>query len=78
MKKVPRKPARRASDADMLPEYEFRTAKRGTHVHLTSAHVVTIDPDVWEVFPSAKAINDALRAAAHIVKQARGPRRGAA
>ncbi len=60
----------------MLPEYDFSRARRGAHSHLTNVHAVAIDPDVWAVFPSAKAVNDALRAAARIVKQARG--RGAA
>jgi hypothetical protein len=78
MKKSPKKPVRGATDPDMLPEYDFRHAKRGTHAHLAAAHMVTIGPDVWAVFPSARAVNDALRAAVHIVKQARASRRGVA
>jgi hypothetical protein len=76
MKKASKKPTRRVKDAPMLPEYDFSRARRGTHAHLANVHAVSIDPDVWAVFPSAKAVNDALRAAARIVKQARG--RGAA
>jgi hypothetical protein len=78
MKKAPKKLARGVGDAQMLPEYDFSHAKRGTHSHLADIHAVTIDPDVWAVFPSAKAVNDALRAAARIVKQAQGRGRGAA
>lgn len=78
MKKAPKKTARRAKDPDMLPEYDFRNAKRGTHAHLVGAQLVSIDADVWAIFPSAQAVNDALRAAADIVKQARARRRGAA
>jgi hypothetical protein len=78
MKKAPRKAARGIAHDEPLPEYDFSRAKRGTHAHLANVHAVTIDPDVWTVFPSAKAINEALRAAARIVKHAQSRRRGAA
>ncbi len=78
MKKAPRKAARGVARDEALPEYDFSRARRGTHAHLANVHAVTIDPDVWTVFPSAKAINDALRAAARIVKQAQSRDRGAA
>jgi hypothetical protein len=77
MKKALRKAARGVGN-EVLPEYDFSRARRGTHAHLANVHAVTIDPDVWIVFPSAKAINDALRAAARIVKQAQSRDAGAA
>jgi hypothetical protein len=77
MKKAPRKAARSVAHDKVLPEYDFSRATRGTHAHLADVHAVTIDPDVWAVFPSARPINDALRAGARIVKQARPRGRGA-
>jgi hypothetical protein len=74
MKKASRKAAHAVARDEALPEYDFSRATRGTHAHLADVHAVTIDPDVWAVFPSARA----LRAAARIVKQARSRDRGAA
>jgi|HubBroStandDraft_2_1064218.scaffolds.fasta_scaffold72518_2 hypothetical protein len=64
MKRVTKKSSARAPRPEMLPEYDLRRARRGTHAHLARARLVAIDPDVWALFPSAEAVNNALRAAA--------------
>ena len=74
MKKGTRKTARkngaratsRVGRDDILPEYDFSRGRRNPYAarYAASANVVELDPDVAAVFPSAKAVNDALRALA--------------
>jgi len=47
----------------MLPEYDFSNAVRGKYYerYRQGTNVVLLDPDVADVFPNAKAVNDALR-----------------
>jgi hypothetical protein len=53
-------------DDDLRPEYDFKalgTGVRGKYARRISrsTNVVTIDEDLVEAFPNAKAVNDALR-----------------
>lgn len=85
MKKRTRKPkengtrsAPRIGQDDILPEYDFSRAKRNPYAarYGASAHLVELDPDVAAAFPSAEAVNHALRALAGIIKEhASKPRR---
>lgn len=47
----------------MLAEYDFSNAVRGKYYesYKQGTNVVLLDADVAEVFPSAAAVNDALR-----------------
>jgi hypothetical protein len=47
----------------MRPEYDFSDAVRGKYYerYKASSNVVVLDADVSEVFPNAKAVNQALR-----------------
>ena len=47
----------------MLAEYDFSNAVRGKYYesYRQGTNVVLLDADVAEVFPSAAAVNDALR-----------------
>jgi len=60
---------------EMRPEYDFGNAVRGKYAqrYATASNVVVLDPDVAEVFPDSRSVNDALRALAEIVR--RRPRR---
>lgn len=54
-----------ASD-ELRQEYrraDFGEMKRGKYASrtATASNVVVIDPDISQVFPNAKAVNDALR-----------------
>jgi hypothetical protein len=51
------------NDDDMLKEYDFSNGVRGKYFerYQQGTNVVLLDPDVAEIFPSAKAVNDALR-----------------
>lgn len=56
------------ADDDILPEYDFRGARRNPYAASFRAGVtvVQLDPDVASSFPDASAVNDALRALAKI------------
>jgi hypothetical protein len=49
--------------SEMLAEYDFSNAVRGKYCesYRQGTNVVLLDADVAEVFPSATAVNDALR-----------------
>ena len=81
MKKVRIKPARRsAADADtMRPEYDFSRGVRGVTArrYAQGVNIVLLDPDVAEVFPTARAVNEALRTLARLRRRSRKGRRSA-
>ena len=58
-------------DDDMLDEYDFSTGIRGkyTERYAVGNNVVALSPDVAEIFPDSKSVNDALRALIHIMRQ---------
>ena len=66
MKKAPSK----HEPEEMLPEYDFSGGVRGKYAgHFTKDTVmVVLDPDVAEVFPDPKSVNDALRALGIIIR----------
>lgn len=64
----------RATDRDTLrPEYDFSKGVRGVTAarYAEGVNVVAIDPGVMDVFPDAKAVNEALRALAPVLRKAR-------
>ena len=70
--------ASRTPPDEILPEYDFRDAVRNPYAERFAAMVaegaclVTLDPDVAEVFPDSSSVNEALRALAGIIQQHRG------
>ena len=53
-----------AADADtMRPEYDFSNAERGVTAarYAQGTNVVLLDPDVAQLFPDSRAVNEALR-----------------
>ena len=81
MKKKKTSSSRRVSDRDtMRPEYDFSKGVRGVTArrYAEGANIVVIDPEVADVFPDGKAVNDALRALAPIVRQQRTRKRRSA
>ena len=58
-------------------EYDFSGGVRGKYAErfLAGTNLVLLDPDVAEVFPTAEAVNDALRALARIVRSTAERRR---
>ena len=59
----------------MRPEYDFSKAVRGATAarYAQGANIAVIDPDVLDVFPDGKAVNEALRALAPVLRQQRRP-----
>ena len=66
----------RSKGQDMLPEYDFSGGLRGKYAkrYAEGTNVVVLDPDVAQVFPNAKSVNDVLRAIAAVVRQQSGGR----
>jgi len=56
---------------EMLPEYDFSGGVRGKYAGRVTKDtiMVVLDPDVAEVFPNPKAVNNALRALGHIIRE---------
>jgi len=71
MKKGKTKSGRRRIDQDtMRSEYDFSKAVRGVTAarYAEGTNVVLLDPDVAEIFPNARAVNEALRTFARLTK----------
>ena len=69
-----KKPAR---DADtMRPEYDFSNAVRGVTAarYAQGTNVVLLDPDVAELFPDSRAVNEALRTFARLARATLRPK----
>ena len=67
------KTRRSATDADtMRPEYDFSNAVRGVTAarYAQGTNVVLLDPDVAELFPDTRAVNEALRTLARLARVA--------
>lgn len=56
--------AEKVDPDEMLLEYDFRGGERGKYAarYAEGTNVVLLDPDVAAVFPTAEAVNSALRA----------------
>ena len=55
----------------MRAEYDFSKAVRGVTAarYAEGTNVVLLDSDVAELFPNARAVNEALRTFAHLTKR---------
>ena len=65
-------------DADtMRKEYDFSNGVRGATAarYRQGSNVVVVDPDLLDIFPDGKSVNEALRAIAKVVRGGRGKRR---
>ena len=68
---------RRQDEDTMRPEYDFSKAVRGVTAarYAQGTNVVLLDPDVAEVFPDTRAVNEALRTFTRLTRAASRPRR---
>jgi len=74
MKKVRPKTSNSSEDVDtMRPEYDFSGAVRGVTArrYAEGANIILLDPDVAEIFPDARAVNEALRTLARLRRPSR-------
>ena len=60
-------------EPDMRAEYDFRGGVRGKYAArcAVGTNVVLLEPDVAELFPDSRTVNDALRALVAIVDRRR-------
>ena len=71
------KAKKRAGDADtMRREYDFSNAVRGVTAarYAEGTNVVLLDPDVAELFPDSRAVNEALRTFARLARATLRPK----
>ncbi|HEY3305203.1 MAG TPA: hypothetical protein VGL70_16895 [Candidatus Binatia bacterium] len=61
-----------ADEDTMRPEYDFSKAVRGVTAarYAEGTNVVLLDPDVAQIFPNARAVNEALRTIARLTRTA--------
>ncbi len=61
-----------ADEDTMRPEYDFSRAVRGETAarYAEGTNVVLLDPDVAEIFPDTRAVNEALRTIARLTRPA--------
>jgi hypothetical protein len=74
------KKANRDNKNDIRPEYDFASMKggvRGKYVeqYREGTNLVLIDPELMEAFPTADAVNNALRAVLKLTQAVRPPKR---
>ena len=60
----------REDEDTMRPEYDFSRADRGVTAarYAQGTNVVLLDPDVAEIFPDTRAVNEALRTFAKLAR----------
>jgi hypothetical protein len=76
------KKASRKDNDDLRPEYDFRTLGEGVRgkyaARLKGTTLVSLQPEVAEAFPTAAAVNEALRAvmkATSVMRRSPTPRK---
>ena len=55
----------------MRPEYDFSEGIRGmtAYYYARGTNVIALDPELLDVFPDSKAVNEALRALAPLLRR---------
>ena len=74
-----RKKAKEHED-DLRPEYDIAALGKGVRgkyykAAIAGSNLVLLDPDVAKVFPTAEAVNNALRLLASVATEASRPQR---
>ena len=59
--------------AEMSAEYDFSGGERGKYAKqfAEGTNIIILDPDVADLFPDSKAVNEALRALSRIADRQR-------
>jgi hypothetical protein len=68
---------KRTADVDtMRSEYDFSKAVRGVTAarYARGTNIVLLDPDIAELFPDSRAVNEALRTFARLARGTRRPK----
>jgi hypothetical protein len=74
---IMKKPPSKRRTPETRAEYDFSGGVRGKYVdrYRRGINVVLIDPELAEVFPDSKSVNDALRALAAIATRTESRKR---
>jgi hypothetical protein len=72
-KPIRRKKSPKPNSDELREEYDFSKGVRGKHAEQYAAgtNVVVIEPDIAAEFPTAKDVNETLRAVAHLLQRRR-------
>jgi hypothetical protein len=72
MKSVPK----RATEKPMRKEYDFRDAEVGKYAkrYAAGTNLVLLDPDIAQLFPDSKSVNETLRSLVRIVDRRKSVR----
>ena len=68
-----KKAQKKTEDMEMREEYDFSGGVRGKYAkrYAEGTNVIVLDPDVAEMFPDSKSVNEALKYLAKLVRQTR-------
>jgi hypothetical protein len=66
-----KKAQKKTEDMEMREEYDFSGGVRGKYAkrYAEGTNVIVLDPDVAEMFPDSKSVNEALKYLAKLVRQ---------
>ena len=66
-----KKTEKRTTKVTMCAEYNFTGGLRGKYAqqHAAGSNVVVLDPDVAQMFPTARSVNSALRTLGEIASR---------
>ena len=75
-KDKPKQPAPASERDTMRPEYDFSNAVRGVTAarYAQGTNVVVLEPDVAQLFPDSRAVNEALRTLARLARATPRPK----
>ena len=68
-----KKAQKNADDMELREEYDFSGGVRGKYAkrYAEGSNVVVLDPELSDLFPDSKSVNEALRYLAKLVRQTR-------
>ncbi len=66
-----KKAQKKTDDMEMREEYDFSGGVRGKYAkrYAEGSNVVVLDPELSDLFPDSKSVNEALRYLAKLVRQ---------
>ena len=68
-----KKAQKKTDDMEMREEYDFSGGVRGKYAkrYAEGTNVVLLDPELSDLFPDSKSVNEALKFLAKLVRQTR-------
>lgn len=68
-----KKAQKKTDDMEMREEYDFSGGVRGKYAqrYAEGTNVVILDPELSDLFPDSKSVNEALKYLAKLVRQTR-------